>query len=130
METQFPIKHKILQNSRGFRIVLEKTRFPVEKHKNESGALQHSAKLPITVAMLAKSSYPQSSASEIENFPKVCKTFCLLEQKVLQAYHTCQTCQTYRFRNWEVNQTPIPSLPSVPFSELVPTKHSLVSIFV
>ena len=60
--------------------------------------------------------------NEIENLSKVCQTFCLLEQKVQQA---CQTCQTCRFRNWRVNQTQIPSLLSLPLSELVPVKHTL-----
>ena len=38
-EKQFPIKHEILQSSRlaGFRFILAKTRFPVEKHEDESG---------------------------------------------------------------------------------------------
>ena len=46
----------------------------------------------------------------------------LLEQKVWQAFQTCQTC---RFRNLVVNQTQIPSPPSLPFSELAPIKHTL-----
>ena len=45
---------------------------------------------------------------------------CLLEQKVQKAF---QTYQTYRFENFGVNQTQIPSLPSLPFSELVPIKQ-------
>ena len=52
---------------------------------------------------------------------KVCQTFCLFEQKVRQAFQTCQTC---RFRNLVVNQTQIPSLPRLPFSELAPIKHT------
>ena len=95
LETQFPIKHKILQNSRSFRFILATTRFPVEKHEDESGAWQQRVKLPVTVATRAKSPRFQSSASEIENVSKVCQPFCFLEQKVQQA---CQAC---RFRNWE-----------------------------
>ena len=53
---------------------------------------------------------------------KVCQTFRLLEQKVRQAF---QTCQTFCFRNLVVNQTQISSLPSLPFSELAPVKHTL-----
>ena len=88
----------------------------------ESGAWQQRIELPITVATRAPSPRFQSSANEIENLSKVCQTFCLLEQKVQQA---CQTCQTCRFRNWGVKQTQIPSLPILPFSELVPIKHTL-----
>ena len=80
--TQFPIKHKILQNSRFLRFILAKTRFPVEKHEDESSAWQQRVKLPITVATRAKSSRFQSSANEIENLSKVCQTICLSEQKV------------------------------------------------
>ena len=105
----------------GFRFILAKTRFSVDKHEDESGAWQQRVKLPITVATLAKLIRLQSSVNGIEDLSKVCQTFCLLEQKVQQA---CQTCQTCRFRNWVVNQTQIPSYPSLPFSELIPIKHT------
>ena len=110
----------------GFRFILAKTRFPVEKYEDESGASQQRVKLPITVAMQAKLPRFQSSGKEIVNLSKVYQTFCLLEQKVQQA---CQTCQTCRFRNWGVNQTKIRSLPSLMFSELVPIKHTLRAEF-
>ena len=106
----------------GFRFILAKTRFQVEKHEDESGAWQQRV-ITITVTTRAKSPRFQSSANEIEDLPKVCQTFCLLEQKVQQA---CQTCQICRFRIWGVNLTQIPSPPSLPFSELVPIKHTLI----
>ena len=101
----------------GFRFILTKTRFLAEKHEDVSGAWQQRVKLPITVATRAKSPRFQSPADEIENLSKVCQT-CLLVQRAQQA---CQTC---RFRNWGVNQTKIPNLPSLPFSVLVPLKHT------
>ena len=85
METQFPINTKFFKTA-GFRFILVKTRFPVEKYEDESGAWQQGVKLPITVATRAKSPHFQSSTNEIENLSKVCQTFCLLEQKVQQAY--------------------------------------------
>ena len=121
LETQFPIKHKILQDSR-FEIYPGEDEVPVKKHEAESGAWQQRVELPITVAARANSPRFLSSANEIENPSKVCQTFRLLEQKVQQA---CQTCQTCRFWNWEINQTQFPSLPSMPFSEVVPVKHIL-----
>ena len=127
METQFQIKHKFLQNSRGFRFILAKTRFPVEKHEDESGAWQQRVNLTITVATRAKSPLFQSFANEIENLSEVCQTFCLMEWNVQQA---CQTCQTCCFRNWGVNQTQISSLPSLPFSELVPIKQTLIGPYI
>ena len=102
----------------GFGFILSKTRLSVEKHEDESVSWQQRVKLPITVAAQAKLPRFQRSANEIENLSKVCHTFYLLEQKVQQA---CQTC---RFWNWGVNQTQIPSLPSLLFSELVPIKHT------
>ena len=98
MEIQFPIKHKFFKGA-GFRFILAKTRFPVEKHEDESGRQQR-VKLPITVATRVKLPRSQSSANEIENLPEVCQTFCPLEQKFQQA---CETCQTCRFRNLGVN---------------------------
>ena len=122
METRFLIKHKILQNSRGYRFILAKTRIPVEKHEDESDAWQQRVNLSITAAIRAKSPRCQSPTNEIENLSKVCQTFCLLEQKGQQS---CQTCQTCRFQNSVVNQTQIPRLPSLPLSEFVPIKYTL-----
>ena len=51
----------------------------------------------------------QCSVNETESLCKVCRNFCLLEQKVQQA---CQTCQTYRCWNWGVNQTQIQTFPN------------------
>ena len=107
---------------RGFQLKNTKTsKATKSKATEQSKAKQQRAKLPITVATRAKSPLFQSSANEIENLSKVCETFCLLEQKVQQA---CKTCQSCRFRNRGVNQTQFPSLPSLPFSELVPIKHT------
>ena len=92
--TDCPIKHKIRQTA-GFRFILVKTSFPVEKHEDESGAWQQ----------------------------KVCQTFRLLEQKVRQAFQTCQTC---RVRNWGVHQTQILSFPSLSFSKLAQIKNTLI----
>ena len=75
-----------------------------------------------TIAARANSPCFQSFANKNENLSKVCQTFGLLEQKVRQAFQTCKTC---RFRNLVVNQTQIPSLPSLLFSELAPIKHNL-----
>ena len=58
METQFPIKHKILQSSR-FQIYA-KAKFPVEEHEDDSVDWQQRVKLPITVATRAKSPRFQS----------------------------------------------------------------------
>ena len=104
----------------GFRFIDELSSRTAQLDK--SGARQQRVKLLITVATRAKLPIFQSSANEIGNLSKVCQTFCLLEEKVKQASQTCQTC---RFRNWGVNQTQIPSLSSLPFSELVPIKHTL-----
>ena len=49
------------------------TRFPVEKHEDESGAWQQRVKLPITVATPAKLPRSQSFANENENLSKVCQ---------------------------------------------------------
>ena len=76
----------------------------------------------ITIAARTNSPRFRSFAKENENLLKVSQTFRLLEQKVRQAFQTCQTC---RFRNLVVIQTQIPSLPSLPFSELAPIKHTL-----
>ena len=70
METQFPIKHKKFFKPEGFRFILAKTRFPVEKHEDESGAWQQRVKLPITIAMRAKSPRFQNHANEIKNLSK------------------------------------------------------------
>ena len=48
VETKFPINHKILRKSRGFRFFLAKTRCSVEKREDESGAWQRRVKLLIT----------------------------------------------------------------------------------
>ena len=93
--------------------------FQLKKHEDESCAWQQRVKLPITIATRAKLPRLQSSAYEIEHLSKVCQIFRLLEQKV---QHACQTC---RFQNWGANQTQISNLPSLPFSELVPIKHTL-----
>ena len=71
---------------------------------------------------IANSPRFQSFANKNENLSKVCQTFRLLELKARQAFQTCQTC---RFRNLVVNQTQILSLPTLPFSELAPIKHTL-----
>ena len=97
------IRHKLFKTS-GFRFILAKTRFPVEKHEDESGAWQQNLKLLITVGTRAKSPRFQSSANQMENLSKLCQTFCLLKKKVQQA---CQTCQTCRFWNWGVNRTQV-----------------------
>ena len=96
---------------------------PAENHKDESGAWKQLVKLR-TTTMVKKANSPRFSefCNENENLSKVCQTFCLLEQKVQQAFQTCQTC---RFQNLVVNQTQIPSLPILPFSELLPIKHTL-----
>ena len=99
-----------------------KTRFPVAKYEDESVTWQQICTDSITVTRQLNSPRFQSFANESENHSKVCQTFSPLEQKVQQAF---QTCQTSRFRNWGVNQTRILSLPSLPFSELVPIKHTL-----
>ena len=67
----------------------------------------------------------QSFSNKIENLFKICQTLCHMEQKAPQAFQTCQTCQTRRFRNLGSIKTPILSLPSLPFSKLVPIKHAL-----
>ena len=107
----------------GSTFILAKTSFPVEKQEDEPGDWQQRVKLPIIAATRVKTPRFQSSGNEIENISRVCQTFCLLEQKVQQV---CQTCQTCRFRNWDwgVNQTHIPNLPSLLFSELGPIKQT------
>ena len=83
--------------------------------------------MQIRVRCLAiNSPHFQSFANKNESLSKVCQTFCMLKQKVRQAFQTCQTC---RFRNLTVNQTPIPSLPILLFSELAPIQHTLKSIY-
>ena len=105
-----------------FRFILKKERFPLGKHNYESGTWQQRLKLPITIAMQAYLSRFQSFANENEDLSEVCLNFCLSEQNVQQAFQTCQICG---FRNLGVDQTRILSLPSLPFSELVPIKHIL-----
>ena len=51
-----------------------KTRLPVEKYEEESGAWQQRVKISITVATRGKSPRVQSSTNEIENLSKVCQT--------------------------------------------------------
>ena len=82
-------------------------------------AWQQRLMLRITIASQAKLPRFQSFANENEDLSDVCQTFCLSEQNVQQDFQTCQIC---RFRNVGVNQTRISSLPSLPFSELVPIK--------
>ena len=62
METQFSMKHKILQNSRFQIHPGGGTRFPVEKHEDESGAWQQRVKLP-----------NRSNASKFTSLSEFCK---------------------------------------------------------
>ena len=69
----------------------------------------------------------RSNVSKVASFSELCKwnrefLQSVLEQKFQQAYKICQTCH---FRNWGINQTQILSLPSLPFSESVPIKHTV-----
>ena len=121
-ETHFPIKHKVLQSSR-FQVYPgenDKTMFPIETREGESDAWQKKSRA--TDYRRNASKIASFSGFNIDNFSKLCQTLCLLEQKVQLA---CQTCQTCGFRNRGVNWTQIPSLPSLPFSELVPIRHTL-----
>ena len=52
METQFQIKHKFLKTA-GFRLILAKTRFTVEKHEDESGAWQQRVTEPVLPMILS-----------------------------------------------------------------------------
>ena len=65
--------------------------FRLKKHKDESGAWQQRCQPP------ANSPRFQSFANENENLSKVCQTFRLLQQKVRQAFQTCQTCRFSEF---------------------------------
>ena len=129
METQCPIEHKILQTT-GSRFILAKTRFPVEKHKDESGAWQQRVKLPITVATRAKSLRFQSSANEMENLSKVCQTIVTREPTFWSRRFSrpAKPAKPAVF-GIGVNEIQIPILPSLPFSELVPIKHMKYDVF-
>ena len=77
MRAQFLLcQQKVALKAAGFRFILVKTRFPVEKYEDESDDWQQIVKLPVTVVMRAKLPRFQSSANEIENLSKVCQTYC------------------------------------------------------
>ena len=116
-QTQYSSKEQVSD------LILARTRFPVEKHEDVSGAREQRVKLTITLATRAKLPRSQSSANEIENFSEVCQTFCPLEQKV--QHRPAKLAKPAVFGNWGVNQTQVPSIPSLPVSELVPIKHTL-----
>ena len=77
METQFPIKEKLLQNSR-FQIYQREDEVSSRKTRLEkSGVRQQRVELQIPVATRAKSPRFQSSGNEIKNLSKVSQIFCL-----------------------------------------------------
>ena len=115
--SMFPNQTQILQN-RKFRFIPVNTRFPAENMKTHMVLCN-------TVATRASWLRFQRFANSKDNLSEVCQTFCRLEQKVRQAFQTCQTC---RFLNWGINQAQVSSLPSLMFSELVPIKHTLCLI--
>ena len=113
-EMCFPIKHEILQNS-WFRLILVKTRFPVEKMKTR-------LVLGNTVATQANLLRFQSFANGKENLSEVCQTFYrFLSRRFQQPLQTYQNVfgigdsvkqkfrvfKVYRFRNWYQSITPI-----------------------
>ena len=51
------------------------------------------------------------------------KLLAFRSRRFRRPFKPAKTCQTCRLRNLGVSQTQIPSLPSLPFSELVPIKH-------
>ena len=68
-----PIQTRIILQNVGFRFILAKMRFPVEKDEDKSGAWQQRVKLPITVATRAKLLRCQSSANKLKIAPKSAK---------------------------------------------------------
>ena len=119
-QTQHSSKQQVSDSSwrkQDFHLKNTKTS-PVLGNKELNGLYYRSSKSK-------KSPRFQSFVNENENLSKVCQASHLLEKKIRQAFEACQTCQTCRFRNLVVSQTQIPSLPSLPFSELAPIKHTL-----
>ena len=75
-----------------------------------------------TIATCANLPRFQSSA-EKRNLSNVRQSYCLLQQRAQQAL---QTYLLIGF-NLGVNQTQIPRLPILPFSDLLPIKHTIKS---
>ena len=68
---------------------------------------------------------------EYVGFGFACRQGLLMKTRISPKSAKVQKAfQTYRFENFRVNQTQIPSLPSLPFSELVLIKHTLILVVV